>query len=220
MPLDANRTASPTPSCGSIPKATPRSNGPRRKTQEVMKLIIQPDDGLTPLLQAVKRAKKTIDIVIFRFDRAGAREGACRRRRPRRRRARADRAHQPRRREEPAQARDAAARRRRHRGADRRRPDALSRQDDDRRRRPARLRLQLHQARHRAEPQLRHRDQRQAPGQGGVHAVHGRRHAPALLAGARALRRQPGELARPADGVHSRRQEAAADLRRPGVGQR
>ncbi len=35
-----------------------------------MKLIIQPDDGLTPLMQAVKRARKSIDIVIFRFDRA------------------------------------------------------------------------------------------------------------------------------------------------------
>lgn len=34
-----------------------------------MKLIVQPDGGLTPLVQAVKRAKKTIDIVIFRFDR-------------------------------------------------------------------------------------------------------------------------------------------------------
>ena len=34
-----------------------------------MKLIIQPDDGLTPIVQAVKRAKKSIDIVIFRFDR-------------------------------------------------------------------------------------------------------------------------------------------------------
>ncbi len=34
-----------------------------------MKLIIQPDDGVTPLLQAVKRAKRSIDIVIFRFDR-------------------------------------------------------------------------------------------------------------------------------------------------------
>jgi cardiolipin synthase len=34
-----------------------------------MKLIIQPDDGLTPLIQAIKRAKKAIDIVIFRFDR-------------------------------------------------------------------------------------------------------------------------------------------------------
>lgn len=35
-----------------------------------MKLIIQPDDGLMPLVQAVRSAKKTIDIVIFRFDRA------------------------------------------------------------------------------------------------------------------------------------------------------
>ena len=34
-----------------------------------MKLIVQPDDGLTPLLQAVKRAKQSISIVIFRFDR-------------------------------------------------------------------------------------------------------------------------------------------------------
>ena len=34
-----------------------------------MKLIIQPDDGLVPLLKAVRRARKTIDIVIFRFDR-------------------------------------------------------------------------------------------------------------------------------------------------------
>ena len=35
-----------------------------------MKLIIQPEDGLQPLLRAVRRAKKKIDIVIFRFDRA------------------------------------------------------------------------------------------------------------------------------------------------------
>lgn len=34
-----------------------------------MKLILQPQDGLTPLLLAIKRARKTIDIVIFRFDR-------------------------------------------------------------------------------------------------------------------------------------------------------
>lgn len=34
-----------------------------------MKLIIQPDDGLTPLLRAVKAARSSIDIVIFRFDR-------------------------------------------------------------------------------------------------------------------------------------------------------
>ena len=34
-----------------------------------MKLIIQPDEGLRPLVQAVKNAKRSIDIVIFRFDR-------------------------------------------------------------------------------------------------------------------------------------------------------
>jgi phosphatidylserine/phosphatidylglycerophosphate/cardiolipin synthase-like enzyme len=34
-----------------------------------VKLITQPDDGIAPLLLAIKRAKKTIDIVIFRFDR-------------------------------------------------------------------------------------------------------------------------------------------------------
>ena len=34
-----------------------------------MKLIIQPDDGVKTLVRAVKSAKKSIDIVIFRFDR-------------------------------------------------------------------------------------------------------------------------------------------------------
>ena len=34
-----------------------------------MNLIIQPDDGLAPLLQAVRQAKTKIDILIFRFDR-------------------------------------------------------------------------------------------------------------------------------------------------------
>jgi phosphatidylserine/phosphatidylglycerophosphate/cardiolipin synthase-like enzyme len=33
-----------------------------------MKLIVQPEDGIAPLLAAVKRAKRSIDVVIFRFD--------------------------------------------------------------------------------------------------------------------------------------------------------
>lgn len=33
-----------------------------------MQLILQPEDGVTPLVSAIDRAKKTIDIVIFRFD--------------------------------------------------------------------------------------------------------------------------------------------------------
>ena len=39
-----------------------------------MQVIVQPDDGLLPILKAIKRAKKTIDIVIFRFDLADVEE--------------------------------------------------------------------------------------------------------------------------------------------------
>ena len=35
-----------------------------------MKLLIQPDDGITALLSGIRGAKKSIEIVIFRFDRA------------------------------------------------------------------------------------------------------------------------------------------------------
>lgn len=35
-----------------------------------MKLLIQPDDGIKPLIDALNRAKKNIRILIFRFDRA------------------------------------------------------------------------------------------------------------------------------------------------------
>jgi cardiolipin synthase A/B len=35
-----------------------------------VKLIIQPDEGVTPIVKAIKSAKKTLDVVIFRFDRA------------------------------------------------------------------------------------------------------------------------------------------------------
>jgi phosphatidylserine/phosphatidylglycerophosphate/cardiolipin synthase-like enzyme len=33
-----------------------------------MQLILQPDDGVAPLIEAIDRARKSIDIVIFRFD--------------------------------------------------------------------------------------------------------------------------------------------------------
>jgi phosphatidylserine/phosphatidylglycerophosphate/cardiolipin synthase-like enzyme len=35
-----------------------------------VKLLIQPEDGIAPLVAAIKRARKTIDVVIFRLDRA------------------------------------------------------------------------------------------------------------------------------------------------------
>ena len=36
-----------------------------------MELIVQPDDGVTPLIEAVKGAERRVDILIFRFDRPG-----------------------------------------------------------------------------------------------------------------------------------------------------
>lgn len=34
-----------------------------------MELIIEPDDGVAPLLDLIKSAKKDVDMAIFRFDR-------------------------------------------------------------------------------------------------------------------------------------------------------
>ena len=33
-----------------------------------MKLIVEPADGVAPLLAAIKNAKRSVDIAIFRFD--------------------------------------------------------------------------------------------------------------------------------------------------------
>ena len=41
-----------------------------KETQDEVKLIIQPGDGVAPVVKAITKAKKTVDIVIFRFDRA------------------------------------------------------------------------------------------------------------------------------------------------------
>jgi phosphatidylserine/phosphatidylglycerophosphate/cardiolipin synthase-like enzyme len=35
-----------------------------------VKLLIQPEDGVAPLVAAIRKAKKSIHIVVFRFDRA------------------------------------------------------------------------------------------------------------------------------------------------------
>jgi cardiolipin synthase len=35
-----------------------------------LKLLLQPEDGIAPLVSAIKNARKSVDIVIFRFDRA------------------------------------------------------------------------------------------------------------------------------------------------------
>ena len=35
-----------------------------------MKVIVQPDDGPAPLLSALKSAKQSVEVAIFRFDRS------------------------------------------------------------------------------------------------------------------------------------------------------
>ena len=42
----------------------------RRLGETPVNLLIQPDDGVAPLLSGIKNAKKSIEIAIFRFDRA------------------------------------------------------------------------------------------------------------------------------------------------------
>ena len=36
-----------------------------------VKLIIEPSDGVAPIISAIKNAKKSVEIVIFRFDYGG-----------------------------------------------------------------------------------------------------------------------------------------------------
>ncbi len=39
------------------------------QARRIMKLIVQPETGIPPIISAIKQAKKTIDILIFRLDR-------------------------------------------------------------------------------------------------------------------------------------------------------
>ena len=178
-----------------------------------MKLIVQPDAGIAPVITAIKLAKKTIDVLIFRLDR-----------------------HEITRALEAAVARGVAVRaliahtnssgekslrtlelRLLEQGV------TVSRTASDLVRyhgkmmivdhRVLHVRLQLHGARHREEPQLRHHDDQREIRPGSVEAVRGRRRAPALRPLLRPVRRQPRDRARPSGGIHQRGAQAAADLR-------
>ena len=59
-----------------------------------MKLLIQPRDGVSPLIAAINKARKSIEVVIFRFNRDDIERALARCRRTRRARARAHRPHQ------------------------------------------------------------------------------------------------------------------------------
>ena len=57
----------------SVPLCTgriPRARYSQRRGYPSVKLLIQPEDGVGPLVAAIKKAKKSVDVVIFRFDRA------------------------------------------------------------------------------------------------------------------------------------------------------
>src|SRR5207302_6166871 len=45
------------------------SCGPQSGKEHFVKLLIQPGEGVTPLLKAIQIAKHSIEILIFRFDR-------------------------------------------------------------------------------------------------------------------------------------------------------
>src|SRR5579862_9069116 len=53
------------PSGGLLDSPTPRF---QRNRRSILKLLIQPLDGIAPLLAGIKSAKKSIDILIFRMD--------------------------------------------------------------------------------------------------------------------------------------------------------
>jgi phosphatidylserine/phosphatidylglycerophosphate/cardiolipin synthase-like enzyme len=42
--------------------------GRKEEVEDLMKLLIQPEDGASAMLQAVRHAKKSVQVVIFRFD--------------------------------------------------------------------------------------------------------------------------------------------------------
>src|ERR1700680_2025563 len=44
-------------------------NHRKSRRADGMKLLVQPDDGATPLVKAIQGARTSIDILIFRFDR-------------------------------------------------------------------------------------------------------------------------------------------------------
>ncbi len=181
-----------------------------------VKLIIQPDDGVTPLVQAVKRAKKTIDIVIFRFDRpelekalaAAVARGVV---------VRALIAHTNRGGEKTL------------RKLELRLLEAgvtVARTADDLTRYHGKMmivddvlhvygfnytRLDIEQ-----QPQLRHRHPRQALVKEASALFEADSTTAALHAGERSAGREPRDLARDPDGLHQARKEAAADLRRQG----
>ena len=187
------------------------SSGCSRRSR--VKLIVQPDDGVAPLLAAIRHARKSVDIMVFRFDRSDLRQALA-----------------------DAVGRGVAVRTliahtnsegpRRLRKLeldllaagitvvpDRRRPRALPRQVLRSRPRPGlHSRVQLHRARHQQEPELRRGGADAADRPGTADAVRGRRRTPAVQARRRRSAGQPAERARSTGGFHQGRPPPAVHL--------
>ena len=131
-------------------------------TEVAVKLIIQPEAGVVPIVKAIKTRQEVDRRLHLSLRPRRCREGAGGGGAAWRRRASDHRAHQSRRRSAAAQARAAAAGGRHAGVAQRGRPLALPRQVHDRRLDAAPAWLQLHEARHGQEPQLRRLDKGQA----------------------------------------------------------
>src|SRR5207244_5171571 len=65
-----------------IRRCYPACGGILAIERSAMRLIVQPDDGVKPLIEAIDRAKRTVTIVVFRFGLAeleNALQAACKR---------------------------------------------------------------------------------------------------------------------------------------------
>ena len=188
-----------------------------------MQLLVQPDDGIEPILRGdPERARERSTSTSSAWTARRIEKALARRDRPRRGRAHADRPHRPRRRKGPAQAGAAAAGDRRHRVAQRRRPGALPRQDHDRRPREAvRARLQPDAHRHRQAAAA----SASRPGSRDLvleapQAVRGRLRPEALRRERARLPGEPAQLARAPERASSRRARRQLLIYGAGDGQR
>ena len=179
-----------------------------------MKLLIQPEDGVAPLVAAIKKAKKSVDIVVFRFDRAeietALKDAAERGVSVSALIAYANHGGEKSLRKLEMRLLEAGV------TVSRTSDDlvALSRQAADHRPAPAlRPVLQLHPSRYRPQSRLRDRHEETQARRGSAEAAQGGQRSNTLQGRPRHLRRQPGQRAQAAPRAHSQGQERAAHLR-------
>src|SRR5262245_13991482 len=68
MRCRSSRRSSPSSFCGSSKRSSPARRRPSGGRRATMKLITQPADGLAPLLRAIRGARHSLDVGVFRLD--------------------------------------------------------------------------------------------------------------------------------------------------------